>query len=82
MAKRKAKSQGIVSELEQAGFLVREESGVGRNATVKTSIKLPRVLWREASVRAIDEGCDLQDVVKAALELYLKGKRQAQGGLR
>jgi hypothetical protein len=48
--------------------------------TVKTSVKLPKALWREASVRAIDEGRDLQDVVAAALELYLKGtKRQAQG---
>jgi hypothetical protein len=50
--------------------------------TVKTSVKLPKALWREATVRAIDEGRDLQDVVAAALELYLKGGRQAQGGSR
>jgi hypothetical protein len=42
--------------------------------THKTSIKLPKALWRAATVRAIDEGRDLQDVVASALELYLKGK--------
>jgi hypothetical protein len=50
--------------------------------TVKTSVKLPKALWREATVRAIDESRDLQDVVATALELYLKGKRQTQGGSR
>lgn len=40
--------------------------------TVKTSVKLPKVLWREASVRALDEGRDLQDIIAEALELYLK----------
>lgn len=50
--------------------------------THKTSVTLPKALWREATVRAMDEGCDLQDVVAAALELYLKGKPQAQGGSR
>jgi hypothetical protein len=41
---------------------------------VKTSLKLPKALWREATIRALDEGRDLQDVVASALELYLKGK--------
>jgi hypothetical protein len=40
--------------------------------TVKTSVKLPKELWREASIRAIDENRDLQDVIASALELYLK----------
>lgn len=38
----------------------------------KTSVKLPRALWREASIRALDEGRDLQDVIASALELYLR----------
>jgi hypothetical protein len=54
----------------------------GKVETHKTSVTLPKALWREATVRALDEGRDLQDVVAAALELYLKGKRQAQGGSR
>jgi hypothetical protein len=40
---------------------------------VKTSIKLPRDLWKRAHVQAMDEGVDLQDVVARALEQYLKG---------
>jgi hypothetical protein len=47
--------------------------------TVKTSVKLPKELWREASIRAIDENRDLQDVIASALELYLKTHK---GGAR
>lgn len=39
---------------------------------VKTSLSLPRDLWKRAHVRAMDEDRDLQDVIVAALELYLK----------
>jgi hypothetical protein len=49
--------------------------------TVKTSVKLPKMLWREASVRALDEGRGLQDVIASALELYLKSA-PARGGAR
>jgi hypothetical protein len=35
-------------------------------------------LWREASVRALDEGRDLQDVVAAALAAYLAPKRKGE----
>jgi hypothetical protein len=44
--------------------------------THKTSVKLPRALWREASIRALDEGRDLQDVIASALELYLKTQKR------
>ena len=49
--------------------------------TMKTSIRLPRELWRAAHIRALDEGRDLQDVIAAALQAYLKMplKRQAEG---
>ncbi len=39
---------------------------------VKTSLKLPRHLWREAHIRALDEGTQLQVIVARALEAYLK----------
>jgi len=48
---------------------------------VKTSVALPRDLWKAAHVRALDEGRDLQNVIAAALELYLKtpkGKEQTR----
>jgi hypothetical protein len=52
------------------------ESGT-RADTIKTSLKLPRSLWRSAHVRALDEGLDLQDLICAAIEAYLKTpKRQ------
>jgi predicted GNAT superfamily acetyltransferase len=40
--------------------------------SVKTSLKIPRRLWREARIRAMDEGTDLQSIVAKALEAYLK----------
>ena len=40
--------------------------------TVKTSLKLPRRLWRAAHIRALDEGTQLQEVVAQALEAFLK----------
>ncbi len=41
--------------------------------TVKTSIRLPRELWKKAHVRAMDERKALQDVIAEALAAYLKG---------
>ena len=48
---------------------------------VRTSLVLPRELWKAAHVRALDEGRDLRSVITSALELYLKttrGKEQAR----
>jgi hypothetical protein len=49
--------------------------------TAKTSIRLPKALWRATHIRALDEGRDLQDVIASALEAYLKTplKRQGEG---
>ena len=44
-----------------------------RSDTVKTSIRLPRELWKKAHIRGMDEGKDLQDVIAEALAAYLKG---------
>ena len=40
--------------------------------TVKTSLRLPRSLWREAHIRALDEGTELQAVIAQALAEYLR----------
>jgi hypothetical protein len=40
--------------------------------TVKTTIRLPKELWREARLMAIQEDLDLQDLVAAALVAYMK----------
>jgi hypothetical protein len=39
---------------------------------VKTSLRIPRALWRKAHMRALDEGKDLQDIVSEALDAYLR----------
>lgn len=49
---------------------------------VKTSLKIPRRLWREARIRAMDENTDLQTIVSRALEAYLDGGRAKKGGGR
>jgi hypothetical protein len=39
---------------------------------VKCTVQLPRPLWRDAKVRALDEGTEFQIIVAKALEAYLK----------
>ncbi len=46
-----------------------------RAGQVKTSVWLPRPLWKRAKVRALDDGLDLRDVIIAALSAYLQGKK-------
>ena len=41
---------------------------------MKTTMVLPRDLWKRAKVRAMDDSTDLSGVVIAALETYLKRK--------
>jgi hypothetical protein len=48
---------------------------------VKTTIRMPRVVWHAARVRALDEQIDFQDLVAAALEAHLKKPRR-KGGQR
>jgi hypothetical protein len=38
---------------------------------VKCSLKLPRPIWRESKIRALDEDRDWQMLVADALRLYL-----------
>ncbi len=38
----------------------------------KISCKIPRALWRQGKIRAMDENIDFQDIVVKALEAYLK----------
>jgi len=42
--------------------------------TVRTSLILPRALWRELKVKALDEGRDLRDLIIEAIRAYL-GKK-------
>jgi hypothetical protein len=46
--------------------------------SIKTSLKLPRELWKAAHIKAMDEGVDLQTIVQKALEAYLKKGRSAR----
>jgi len=41
---------------------------------MKTTMILPKALWKRAKIRAMDDSTDLSGVVIAALETYLKGK--------
>jgi hypothetical protein len=43
---------------------------------VKTSLKLDRELWKEAHLRAMDAGTDLQTIVNKALDTYLWGAKR------
>ena len=43
---------------------------------VKTTVLLPESLWKRAKVRAMDERTDLRQVIIAALETYLKTKKE------
>ncbi len=41
---------------------------------VKTTMVLPKELWKAAKIRAVEEDADLNGVVIAALEAYVKVK--------
>jgi len=43
-----------------------------REGNVKTTVDLPRDLWRAASVLALDEGRSLRDLLEEGLRLVLK----------
>ena len=47
----------------------------------KISCRIPRPLWREGKIRAMDENVDFQDIVVRALEAYLHptAKREKEG---
>lgn len=47
---------------------------------VKTSVRLPRSVWRDANVRALDERRDFQEVVALAIALYLKQPLKVKEG--
>jgi hypothetical protein len=48
-----------------------------KGPTVKTTVELPLALWRAAKTLAInaEPRTDLREIITAALEAYLKGKR-------
>ena len=50
----------------------------GAVEAVKTTMVLPEDLWKAAKIRAINEGIDLNQVVIAALESYLKRTRKGR----
>lgn len=41
----------------------------------KTTIRIPREVWREGKLRAMDEHRDFQDIVSDALRAYCKQRR-------
>jgi len=45
---------------------------------VKTSLKLPKSLWREAHIRALDEHREFQEIVADAVEAFLSPKRKGE----
>ena len=50
----------------------------GESAMVKTTLLMPEDLWRRAKIRAMEERCDLRDLLLEGLELALK--RNKGGG--
>jgi hypothetical protein len=50
---------------------------------VKCSFNLPRPVWREAKIRAMDEGRQFQEIIAAAVREYCsKPLKAAAGGNR
>ena len=54
---------------------------VRTSETVKTTMVLPKDLWKAAKIRAVEEDADLNGVVIAALAAYVKvkPKRREEG---
>jgi hypothetical protein len=43
---------------------------------VKTTVRLPRSLWRAIHIYALDHGGDFQSITREALEAYLLQKQK------
>lgn len=41
-------------------------------SVVKTSLYLPEPLWKAAKIRALEEGCDLRDLIIRGLEMVVR----------
>ena len=50
----------------------RKPTVTGEPSTVRTTLVLPEDLWRRAKVRALEEKCDLRDLLLEGLEIVLK----------
>ena len=48
----------------------------------KISCKIPRALWRQGKIHAMDENVDFQDIVVRALEAYLQAPAKHGKGAR
>jgi len=46
-----------------------------KERVARATMRLPESLWKRVQHRAIDEGIQLQELVRRALEQYLKGER-------
>ena len=57
------------------------EAKGGEGRMIRTTLELPEELWRQAKVRAIDEG-DLRTVMIRALEEYLARPAKPRKGGR
>ena len=49
---------------------------VNEGSTKKTTMVLPLTIWKAAKRQALEEDRDLNDIVVAALQLYLKASRR------
>ncbi len=65
----------IAGELQKYGLAIEQ----GKETVVKTTIRLPKSLWRKARLFAIQDDCDFQDVVEAALIHYVGGLEDQEG---
>ena len=48
-----------------------------QSPTVRTTVDLPKDLWRATKIQAVDEQSDLRSVVIAALRAYLGSAEKA-----
>jgi len=51
----------------------------GESAMVRTTLLLPEELWRQAKIRALDEGADLRTLLIRGLELILSQPMKTRG---
>ena len=51
----------------------------GESGMVRTTLLLPEELWRQAKIRALDEGADLRTLLIRGLELILSQPMKTRG---
>jgi hypothetical protein len=68
----------LIQSEEPTGECDMPKKQIDADPIIKTTLRIPESLLKRAKIRGIEDGQALQEVIKTALEQYLKQKGDRQ----